>query len=455
MRLLQGKKRTFRLLKHLMKRLGSAARFGSEAILAILAVLGCFVLFIFALKGIFPEGDPTQFWFRQERDLLPVSLEKRRGEIEMRLPGGGELSLEGNAALAARLTFTQNEVKSKRSDEIAWSRAQTGLPLFDRDAVQTLGRSSAVITFDEKNYLDMDENSLVIIKRLERNPILKERRSFMVVIDGNLRGRIDGSGPENMKLEIATPTAVTEVNTRDSRGRPADFQIHVNPDQTSTVTVYAGVAKVMAQGVTVEVGENQVTHIGLDAPPQSPQPIQAPVSLAAPSAGAVSFYRDFPPEITFAWSSQEKAARYHLQIARENSFRERVLDEITGRTAFLYGNLKAGRYVWRVASIDAEGVKGQWSAAREVEVVRKRTPPPLIVASPKGDEVINRERIWVDGRSEADTQVYVNGKRVRKDAKGRFREEVPLKKGVNLIVVESIDPAGNVSFQKRIISRKF
>lgn len=454
MRLFQGK-RTLRLLKHLMKRLRSAARFGSEAILAILAVLGCFVLFIFVLKGIFPEGDPTRFWFREERGALPVSLERGRGEIEIRLQDESGTNRGGRGALAARLTFTQHEVKSKRSDEIAWSRAQTGLPLFDRDAVQTLARSSAVITFDEKNYLDMDENSLVIIKRLERNPILKERRSFMVVIDGSLRGKIDGSGPENVKLEIATPTAVTEVNTKSNGGRPADFQIHVNPDQTSTVTVYSGVARVMAQGVTVEVGENQVTHIGLDAPPQTPQSVQPPVSLAAPSAGEVSFYRDFPPEITFAWSPQEKAVRYHLQIARENSFRERVLDEITGRTAFLYGNLKEGRYVWRVASIDTEGIKGQWSEARGVEVVRKQTPPLLLVASPKGDEVINRERIWVDGRSDGDTQVYVNGKRVRKDAKGRFREEVPLKKGVNLIVVESVDPAGNVSFQKRIISRKF
>lgn len=437
------------------KRLHSVARFGSEAILVILAVLGCFTLFLFALKQIFPEGDPTPFWFREKRELLPVSLEKRRGEIEMRLPGAGETDREEGAALAARLTFTQNEVKSKRADQIAWSRAQQGLPLFDRDAVQTLARSSAVITFDEKNYLDMDESSLVVIKRLERNPILKERRSFMVVINGNLRGRIDGSGSENVKLEIATPTAVTEVNTRDSQGRQADFQIRVNPDQTSTVTVYAGVAKVLAQGVTVEVGENQVTHIGLNAPPQSPQPIAPPVTLASPSEGAVFFYRDFPPEVAFAWSPREKAARYHLQIAREVSFRERVLDEITGRTAFLYGNLKAGRYVWRVASIDADGVRGQWSEARAVEVVRKQTPPALLVAYPKGDEVINRERIWVDGRSDADTQVYVNGKRVRKDAKGRFKEEVRLKKGVNLILVESIDPAGNVSFQKRMISRKF
>lgn len=443
---------TFPFSDALKRQIKSVAHFGSEAILVILAVLGCFGFFILALKQIFPEGDPTRFWFRQERDLLPVSAERGRGGIEMRLPA--EEGRGPESALAAKLTFAQNEVKSKRSGGIVWSRAETGLSLFDRDAVQTLTRSSAVITFDEKNFLDMDENSLVIIKRLERNPILKERRSFMVVIDGSLRGRIDGSGSENLKLEIATPNAVAEVNTRDGKG-PADFQVHVNPDQTSTLTVYAGMAKVRAQGVTVEVKENQVTRIGLNGAPEPPQSIQPPIGLTAPSFGAVSFYRDFPPEITFAWSPQEKARRYHLQIAREPSFRERVLDEITGRTAFLYGNLKAGKYAWRVASIDAEGVKGPWSEVREIEVVRKRTPPLLLLGYPKKDEVINRERIWVDGRSDADAKIYVNGKRVEKDAEGRFKEEVRLKKGVNLILVESVDPAGNVSFEKRMISRKF
>jgi hypothetical protein len=443
-----------RIAPWVKKQVKWGALFGSEMVLSILAVLGCFVLFLIGLKQIFPSGDPTRFWFQEGGDVVPAAYPRDRGEIRMNLPGE-EMDARQHGGLAARLTFTQNDVKAKKSDEIVWARAKEGLGLFDRDAVQTLSRSSAVITFDEKNYLDMDENSLVIIKRLERNRILKERRSFMVVIDGSLRGRIDADGPENVQLEIATPTAVTEVNTRDSQGRPSDFQIHVNPDQTSTVTVYSGVAKVMAQGVTVEVRENQVTQIGLNSPPEEPQSIQEPVSLKAPEQGALSFYRDFPPEIIFAWSPQEKAVRYHLQIAREASFRDRVLDEITSQTRFLYGNLKAGNYFWRVASLDAEGIKGEWSEVREIEVVQKRVPPPLQLAYPKKDEVINQEKIWINGNSDATAVVYVNGRKAKRDSGGRFKEEVRLRKGINLILVESVDPAGNVSFERRMISRKF
>ena len=439
------------------------ALYGSEIVLVITAVLICFALFLLGLRQIFPEGDPTQYWFREGRGLLRASLPNgmengaaARGEkgIAIDLSGSPEGASEG-LILAAKLTFVQNEVKSKSSQEIVWSSANKGLQLYDRDAVQTLVRSRAVITFDEKNYLDMDENSLVIIKRLEQSRILKERRAFMVVIDGSLRGRIDGNGGENVKLEVATPTAEVAIHSKEGGDRQADFQIHVNPDQTSTVTVYKGVAKVMAQGVTVEVKENQTTHVGLIGPPKMPQSILEAVTLTVPQEGRVVYYRDFPPELVFSWSTQEKGRFYHLQIGKEASFRERVLDETISSASFTYGNLKTGTYLWRVSPLDADRVEGQWSAAREIKVVQDRLPPPLKVIFPKADQVINEEAIWVNGESDPHTKIYVNGKKITQDSMGRFKQKVQLKKGINLILVESIDQAGNVSFQKRVISRKF
>lgn len=433
--------------------LRAAVRFGSEIVLAMLAVLACFAIFLFGLKQIFPAGDPTQFWFQAAREVSPVVLQKGR-EIRMNLPTPlPEEAEEG--VLAARLTFVQNEVKNKKADGIVWTRAGEGLGLFDRDAIQTLSHARAVVTFDPQNYLDMDENSLVIIKKLERNRILKEKRSFMVMIEGSLRGKIDGSGPDNVKLEVATPTAVAQVSARDSQDRKADFQVHVNPDQTSTVTVYKGVAKVTAQGVTVEVKDNQTTRIGLTAPPEAPRAILEPVTLISPSGGEVYFYRDFPPEISFSWSAVEGAGQYHLQIAKEGTFRERVLDEVVSKTTFVYGDLRRGAYLWRVAALDAKRVEGAWSGARELEGRQSRTPPSLKILSPKSDQVINREKIWITGASDPRAKVYINGKKVVSDGDGRFKQEVPLKKGINLILVESVDSAGNASFQRRVISRKF
>ncbi len=434
--------------------LKSIVLFGSEIFLVISAVLICFAFFLLGLKQIFPEGDPTRFWFRENREILRTSLPKGEKGIEMDLSGVPEGASDG-LILAARVTFVQNEVKSKSSQEIVWMNASRGLQLYDRDAVQTLARSRAVITFDAKNYLDMDENSLVIIKKLEQSRILKEKRSFMVVIDGSLRGRIDGSGEENVKLEVATPTAEIAVNAKEGADRQADFQIHVNPDQTSTVTVYKGVAKVKAQGIMVEVKENQTTHIGLMSPPKTPQSILEPVTLISPEEGSLFYYRDFPPELIFAWSTQEEGVLYHLQIGKEFSFRERVLDETISKPSFLHGNLKAGTYFWRVSPLDADRVEGQWSEAREIKVVQNRLPPSLKVVFPEADQVINQEAIWVKGESDQQARVYVNGKKIVKDSTGRFKEKVQLKKGVNLILVESVDQAGNVSFQKRVISRKF
>lgn len=441
-------------LAYLKRRLKSGARLGSEVVLAIAAVLICFSFFLIGLRKIFPAGDPSLFLFQGDRDYQPVSYGREGGGVQLSLPEG-DLSVSEGGEFAARLTFIQNEVKNKKSEGIVWSRAQQGLALFDHDAVQTLARSRAVVTFDAQNYLDMDENSLVIIKKLEQSRILKEKRSYMVVIDGSLRGRIDGSGPDNVKLEVETPTAVTQVSAKESKDRRVDFQIHVNPDQSSTVTVYKGVAKILAQGVLVEVQENQTTRIDLNAAPKAPQAILEPVLLDSPGEGDRYFYRDFPPELKFRWSKQEQGAQYHLQIAQDASFRERVLDETTSATTFLYGNLRRGKYFWRVSAIDANHVEGQWSATREIEIVQNWLPPLLKILSPQEDRVLNQEVVSVAGESDPLAKVYINGKKVNKDSAGRFKMEIPLQKGANLIVVESIDPAGNSSFQRRVISRKF
>jgi len=426
---------------------------GAEAFWALAAFLVCAAFLLMGLKQLFPVGTVEVHFFETGDTLTPISLDNSRGRFQMNL--ARTQSSGGASAAVALLSRVENEVKHKKADGIVWEHAKAGFKLFERDAVQTLNRAKATITFDTDNFLEMDENSLVIIRRLGGNRILRSRRSFMVVVNGRLRGRIDGSGSGNVNLQIALPAGLTEINTRDSLDQKTEFEINVLPDESSTVTVFKGVAKVSANGTTVEVNANEVTTIEKVTAPAAPVQILAPVRLKAPDPQKIYYYRDFPPEISFAWQQHQHGKQYLLQIAREAKFGNPLLNESLAKSKFLYGNLKKGVYYWRVAALDDKGVRGQWSVAQKIEVVQLLNPPRLEVSFPEKDDIINQVSIIVRGVSDAQAKIYINGDDPSERNAERFAHELPLKKGMNLILIESVDQAGNVNFERRLISRKF
>src|SRR2546425_1147152 len=155
-----------------------AARRSLETILALILVLVFFSAFLGILNTVFPSGPGL-------RDLM-------RSQGKSASPLDGSPATGGPVETAAHLTAMRNQVKSRSANEIAWGKATEGMALRDRDAIQTLDRSNATITFDDSNYLDMGQNSLVIIQRLEEDPVLKERRSLLLMVEGELRRRVSG-----------------------------------------------------------------------------------------------------------------------------------------------------------------------------------------------------------------------------------------------------------------------
>jgi len=49
----------------------------------------------------------------------------------------------------------------------------------------------------------------------------------------------------------------------------------------------------------------------------------------------------------------------------------------------------------------------------------------------------------------------VGGERVPTNESGEFEYDLQLRPGINLVVVQSVDPAGNVSFRSQMVNLKF
>ncbi|TPW18767.1 MAG: hypothetical protein FD130_29 [Halothiobacillaceae bacterium] len=430
-------------------RLRSLLTYSLEIVTASALALLFFGLLFWLLHLFFPRGPGLGLFLHGH---FPSEKREERSDSSLWVATDtGVAGLNRQGGLVAELVQIVRDVRGKSADAIAWKPAVQGMPLYDRDSIQTLERSSATIKFDAHNQLELASNSLVIIKRLESDLLWPERRTFMVMVDGELRGKVSPTGNQPVFVEIATPNAVARVRS-SSGGENVDFQIKVNRDKSSTVKVFKGSATVVGAGTTVNIGENQSTVVSGSGSPTQPALLPDNVLPVRPADNELYYFRELPPKIRFEWEKSSLASEYRLVLAKDAAFNDIVFDSRVTGSFFEHGNLKQGEYFWHVIGIGKNGSEGTPGVQRSVTVVQDVEPPRLQVKFPK--VVQGQLQYPVQGVTERKARIFIDGQEVMPQATGEFSHEVTLKPGVNIIVVEAVDLAGNVSYQSETVHGK-
>ena len=416
----------------------------AEVLVALSLVLLAFYAITLLVNSLFPSGSGLV------GNATEATGGARVGGQELLISARDyEAGLTDLAGLAAVLDDTQNTVKRKPSDGIAWTKVVSGTPLFDRDAVQTFKGSSAEIIFDKSNHLVMEENSLVIIQSMDKDVFLNERRSQVVVVDGELSGTISSIGKEGLKVEVTTPGAIARIK---SGNEDAKFSVKVNPDKSSTLTVFSGQAELVSMGQSRVIKANQSVTADMGAAPKKAISLPGKIRLIQPQHRSNVEYRDLPPQLKFEWSTLKNATAYHVQLSVDEEFEQLVVDEIVEVAEFVYGNLRNEKYFWRARAIKG-WVKGPYTDAHVLSVKQDRQPPLLEVIFPP--RFSDQPLITLTGRSDVNAVVVIEGNEIGLNENGNFSYDVQLQQGVNILVVEAIDGVGNVTYKSGVVYGKF
>ena len=86
-------------------------------------------------------------------------------------------------------------------------------------------------------------------------------------------------------------------------------------------------------------------------------------------------------------------------------------------------------------------------------MIQDLEPPHLKVHYPKQADADGR--YLLTGTVEPGASLLVNKKQFEADARGRFAVEIKLKKGINVVVVQAVDAAGNATFTSELVSGGF
>ncbi|MBI3564280.1 MAG: LysM peptidoglycan-binding domain-containing protein [Elusimicrobia bacterium] len=367
---------------------------------------------------------------------------------------------------AAHLVYAVNKVLVRRKERPDWKDSKPAMELFRGDTLRTLDDSRARVKFLDKELVNLESNSMAVIKPEEDSDVVLKSGA---VFAGHAR--------------VVTASASITPRTKDTR-----YSARVEADLTTKVEVYKGLAAVDAQGSRVEVPAGMETRVAPGLAPEVPRPLTEETALEAraaefDSAVAVGGGAAPRPRADLAAPTVEADAAslrgdidalhvglpiqgYHVQAARDREFRAVLFDRKYDTDQKFYptdANLAPGAYWWRVAIIDLLGTEGNYSEARYFSVGIKRAEREtsetlsrmLTIVSPAEGQYVDADHVVFAGVLRDDRlRLEVQGRSARIDQDGNWSVEVSLKEGPNQIELAVSDGKGNVTRQVRRVNRR-
>lgn len=342
-------------------------------------------------------------------------------------------------APVATLTTLAGEVGVKPAGQEDWHDAKPGEFLRPSDQLRTAVRSGAEVTFASGSLVRVRPESVVLIGDPEA-----ETASGVLRVEA---GRANFEAGD--RTEILTPNART-MTVGESVG-----DIDVNEEGRTGIRIFKGSAQVAtASGESVTLKQNEGVFVSKGGEAGRKAALPEPPALVGPAQRAELLFVP-PPALTttLLWQVGANAKTYRIamdiNVVQANLLLSAALDK-SGIEGGAYGleGLDAGRYYWRVAGVNEEGMEGAFSVVQLFSVTRPAATgeePRLLIESVEllGDVV------QIRGRATPGSSVTVDGHPVTLQEDGRFSEFVKRERAV--IVIEARSPDGRITSLERAL----
>ena len=352
----------------------------------------------------------------------------------------------------AHFSGIEGTVKVKAVGTFEWVSADSRMALKRSDIVRTGPGSAAEIRFFDGTVVSVGGDSLIMIEATSSDPSSRRSKVGWRVSNGNVQFQVPARGPAGGEAQISTPTVTASTDTA------AAGAISVEQSGESDVRVYGGRLSASTKaGETIQLTENEAVRIDQAGNAGAEVRLPAAPALLSPANLSEVVYPDPTRAITLlAWKPVTEAVTYQVLLDYSPHFNRPLVDRggIKESSVEVRG-LDLGKYYWRVAAVDKDGVTGRFSDFSRFTVARPDgtaqgdgPPPPLTIDTMD----IRANILQIKGRTEPGATVTVNGQRVDVQADGSFNEFIQLGKlGRQVVVVKSIGINGGENEQRRSV----
>lgn len=408
-----------------------------------------------ALELIKEAGDEGAEFFVP--DIIGNAINTRDRAIEQRKAGNWQQSInlaieaQGIAERAkqqaiankeidgeAKLNDKRGTVEGRRSSDVTWDNTPLYAILVEGQKVRTLSESYAEIKFMDESRLRLNQNSQAVIQQMKVNLLENKQESKVNLVEGDIYALLTGNPKKKVNVEV--------------EGMDADFQsknFWVNKsDNDIKVANYEGEISVSAGGSTVMVGKNKGTKIRTNGRPMNPEDLLASPGIIYPPHNSNVYKTAENKNILFEWEEVPGAVGYWIEIGYDKSSFSQMVVSTTNVNGNRYSFGKAdldGAYYWRVASIDKNGFPGAMSDPKLVKILTDESLPYILIKNPKEREIYREKTGRLEGETEGDATLKINGTPVDVNAAGQFSFDFSLEEDINEFEIEVTDRAGNVN----------
>ena len=413
----------------------------SEFGLVVGSVAVFFVFLTILIRVYFPQGTTLG----ENRGLPSAALSREDIELEF-----GSTSALAAQYFAGEILTIQRRVQRRGANSLAWSKANVGDTFTQNDAVQTFAKSTALLKVNEQSRITIGQNSLIVFDKRAADPFVSQQGSALVMIDGELSGTLTSDDNAPFAFGVRLPSSDLTL-VRRAQDENVTFLVTVNDDQSTTVNLHGGSAEIVgrdgkrtrireSQSVTIDATGTQLVVSNLPSAPRS----------TGPSNQETVTYRNVPETIEFTWDAAANADRYHIVVARDPDFLDRIVDDDVIGTSFRHGALGPGTYYWHVRSRVAWS-QSRMSSVRRLRVIQDTAPPNLELESPPATVAAGQWRLH--GKTDSGAHLTVDGSPVPHD-NGRIDFPIELQPGANIIVVKAMDEVGNLNYASISVNAK-
>jgi len=355
-----------------------------------------------------------------------------------------DLSTGEEAGRQVRFYRLEGDTRVKRAGEFSWESASLKTLLHVGDQVKTAASASAQIIYFDGTVTTIQPGSLLEIRDLYEDPATKVRKvreklNWGEVLASSQKQNVDGSFHE---------VTTEKVSARVSE--PGEVRVAYDSEKkTASFDVFQGRVEVASASSRESLSGGERIRSSADGELSAKESLPPAPRLIAPSDQRVFVYDEPAKETTtLSWEKVAVASRYRLVISDRPLFTNPLYDDAERKdTSVVIDGIAAADYYWKVASINARGLCGPWSAVRRFRVTSQRirdredkTPPPLEIT----EFVQTGPVVIINGKTEPGALLWVDNEKIDVYEDGTFYAVVRLRKeGENLLGFVAQDAAGN------------
>lgn len=309
-------------------------------------------------------------------------------------------SSHGNEKPLAYVGKVVEDIQRRPSSRLLWQLVNTGEPLYNGEAIRTSERGEVRIQFvDSDRYLDLEPESLIVIKKSEGEIALDLMEGSLFV--NAKAGSSDANAPGLVLNSANGKVDLSQASASLSKGKGTSVDVQVVEGKAS-IKGSDGQKKDLTTNTEVKI--------------ISPLP-QKPIAMDAES----------PQDIPFQWSGFPKNTQVSLWVGPTRK-QLKELNKAPLNESKIMASLPFGRHYWKLVASSPEGkvvaestiyrteVLARYAATvifptADAEIPATKTPFDLTFKWQKGDDTRQTSlEVWADPtlKQKIATQTFKN-----------------------------------------------